>query len=158
MSNYQIFSKNFKTGLRFEEFVPWTLSKHDFVQILRYWEDVKDIQKNVWRLRQNNFWQQNIKFQNIWDYLFYWNSSDKVKGIQVKTCITLIIPENLKILVSRYLNEKWCGLFDIFNFLLNIIPNILNELNSNLTVQILGCIRCTNLWYVLCLYLGVAPD
>ena len=30
----------------------------------------------------------------IWDYRFYWNSSDKDKGIQVKTCVTLIIPEN----------------------------------------------------------------
>ena len=39
------------------------------------------------------------EFQNIWDYRLYCNSSDKEKGIQVKTCVTLIIPENLKILV-----------------------------------------------------------
>ena len=31
-------------------------------------------------------------------YRFYWNCTDKEHVKQVKTCITLIIPENLKIL------------------------------------------------------------
>ena len=81
---------------------------HCQITILSKFRDIertsKVSKKNLGRVGQNNFWQQNIKFQNIWDYRFYWNSSDKEKGIQVKTCITLIMPENLKILVSRYLN------------------------------------------------------
>jgi hypothetical protein len=43
---------------------------------------------------------KNLKFQNR----FYWNSSDNEKGIQVKICVTLIIPKKFKILVSRYHN------------------------------------------------------
>ena len=81
--------------IKFEKNVLCTLSNHDFVQFFRYLEDVKDVQKNLWSFGQNNFWQQNI-----WDYRFYWHSLDKEKGLQVKT---LIIPENLKILLSRYL-------------------------------------------------------
>ena len=53
-------------------------------------------QKNpVQSVRQNNFWQQNIKFQNICDYWLYWNLSKNWRKDS--------IPENLKILVSGYL-------------------------------------------------------
>ena len=45
MSNYPILPKNFKTSLRFKENVPCTLQKHNFVQVLPYWEDFKDVQK-----------------------------------------------------------------------------------------------------------------
>ena len=46
VQNFELGRKNkdFKTGLRFKENVPCTLSNHDFIQILRYWEDIKDVQ------------------------------------------------------------------------------------------------------------------
>ena len=37
-----------KTQLKFKENVPCTLSNHDFIQILQYWEGVKDVQKKTW--------------------------------------------------------------------------------------------------------------
>ena len=52
--------------------------------------------KKLWSNPDSNVWQQNIKFQNIWDYWFYWNSSDKEKSIHTLHWSKLILIVQLK--------------------------------------------------------------
>ena len=52
MSNHQSFPKDFKTGLRFKENVPCTLSKHDFVKICNI-KKASRMSKKTNRLCQN---------------------------------------------------------------------------------------------------------
>ena len=94
VSSYHIFPKNFKTGLRFEENVQYTLSNHDFVQDI---ERMSRMSKKTW-----GELAKTRKFHNIWNYRFYWNSSDKEKGIQVKIFVTLFHTwKSYKILASH---------------------------------------------------------
>ena len=76
--------------LRFKGNVPCTLSNHDFVQISQYICQV--CPKKGVKASPIHFLATKHQISKHW---IDWNLFQKEKAIQVKTCVTLIIPKNL---------------------------------------------------------------
>ena len=107
VSNYQILSKGFKSGLRFKTNVPCGLSNHGFVQLSQYWEDIKNVKKKKpgqysWRQIRASKYQISKHF-SFFKSTVVWLHFHRSSTV----CICSVQPSNM---VSMYLLYKYLDL------------------------------------------------